>query len=42
MEAKSWEVAWSPHNPHEFIRYYNDIFLYKTMSEEVSQPVFPV
>ncbi|XP_065053231.1 GATOR2 complex protein MIOS-like isoform X2 [Rhopilema esculentum] len=34
MAAKSWEVIWSPHNPNEFIRYCNDIFLYKIISEE--------
>lgn len=36
MAAKSWEVAWSPHNPDEFIRYCNDIFLYRIIRDEVS------
>jgi len=34
MEATSWKVAWSPHKPNEFIRYCNEIFLYKTASED--------
>ena len=40
MAAKSWEVEWSPHNPDEFIRYCNDIFLYRIIRDEVSNPIF--
>eukprot|EP00112_Aurelia_sp_Birch-Aquarium-sp1_P000171 Seg1012.11 transcript_id=Seg1012.11/GoldUCD/mRNA.D3Y31 product="GATOR complex protein MIOS" protein_id=Seg1012.11/GoldUCD/D3Y31 len=38
MAAKSWEVAWSPHNPDEFIRYCNDIFLYRIIRDEDLHP----
>eukprot|EP00794_Sanderia_malayensis_P003127 gene3127-3595_t len=36
MAAKVWEVAWSPHSPDEFIRFNNEIFLYRIAREDDS------